>query len=453
MEAMGLVVSPYTNPFYSDGLAPLLAQAFPAEDVAALNAAATPRLFVTATDVTSNGRAIFTQPDISTDAIRASACLPTEFKAVTIGDAVYWDGGYLGNPALSPLLEHAQDLMLVLVNAFHRDAMPPHSAPAILDRAQRDHASTHPSCWRSTLSRRSIACSPSWRQRACLMPDATSRSACMPIRNDAFVEQLGFVSKNSTSWDFLSRLHDAGYQTAETWLGAHLGEIGSRSSFDVKAELTDRVLKAPPGTMAALPPLPCTTRSRATANRRLQPRAGDRSLCGCPSQPAGQRKQAAVLPGEPAACRADGAAWQRADDGSSIVAMRVASLQLAPSKWPQPWPMQGAAMRITSRVPRGRRCQDLRRNRLRLAQVTDAESGILGGSHHAEHLGIGHVWLCTGTEDWSLGRSSPWFDDLLWSERAGGARGCAAGARTVTAPKRSAPRLQVGASAGTGRRA
>jgi NTE family protein len=76
------------------------------------------------------------------------------------------------------------------------------------------------------------------------------------IRNDAFVEQLGFVSKNSTSWDFLSRLHDAGYQTAETWLGAHLGEIGSRSSFDVKAELTDRVLKAPPGTMAALPPLP-----------------------------------------------------------------------------------------------------------------------------------------------------------------------------------------------------
>jgi hypothetical protein len=36
------------------------------------------------------------------------------------------------------------------------------------------------------------------------------------IRNDAFVEQLGFVSKNSTSWSFLSSLHDAGFQTADT---------------------------------------------------------------------------------------------------------------------------------------------------------------------------------------------------------------------------------------------
>jgi NTE family protein len=65
LEAVGLVVSPYTNPFYSDALAPLVAQAFPEVDLRALNAAATPRLFITATDVVSNGRAIFTQPDIS----------------------------------------------------------------------------------------------------------------------------------------------------------------------------------------------------------------------------------------------------------------------------------------------------------------------------------------------------------------------------------------------------
>jgi NTE family protein len=103
LEAIGLVVSPYTNPFYSDALAPLVAQAFPAADLAALNGADGPRLFLTATDVTSNGRAIFTQPDISTEALRASACLPSDFKAVSIGGVPYWDGGYLGNPSLSPL--------------------------------------------------------------------------------------------------------------------------------------------------------------------------------------------------------------------------------------------------------------------------------------------------------------------------------------------------------------
>jgi NTE family protein len=252
MEAMGLVVSPYTNPFYSDGLAPLLAQAFPAEDVAALNAAATPRLFVTATDVTSNGRAIFTQPDISTDAIRASACLPTEFKAVTIGDAVYWDGGYLGNPALAPLLEHAQDLMLVLVNAFHRDAMPPHSAPAILDRLNEI-------TFNASIVLEVNAIEAINRLLAELASAGVSYAGrykpirLHAIRNDTFVEQLGFVSKNSTSWDFLSRLHDAGFQTAEAWLSAHRGEIGIQSSFDVKAELTDRILKAPIVTAPATP--------------------------------------------------------------------------------------------------------------------------------------------------------------------------------------------------------
>jgi NTE family protein len=242
MEAIGLVVSPYTNPFYTDALAPLLAQTFPAADLVALNAATAPRLFVGATDVVSNGRAIFTQPDISNDALRASACLPTEFKAVTIGGAIYWDGGYLGNPPLAPLLDHAQDLMLVLVNAFHRDGMPPHSAPAIMDRLNEI-------TFNASVVLEIDAIETVNRLLAELAASGVSYAGhykpirLHAVRNDAFVEQLGFASKNSTSWDFLSRLHDAGYQTAETWLGAHRDDLGKRSSLDVKAELTDRVLK------------------------------------------------------------------------------------------------------------------------------------------------------------------------------------------------------------------
>ncbi|MGC1411761.1 MAG: patatin-like phospholipase family protein [Acetobacteraceae bacterium] len=242
MEAIGLVVSPYTNPFYADALAPLLAQAFPAADVAALNAAIAPRLFVGATDVVSNGRVIFTQPDISIDALRASACLPTEFKAVAIGGATYWDGGYLGNPALAPLLDHAQDLMLVLVNAFHRDGMPPHSAPAIMDRLNEV-------TFNASVVLEINAIETVNRLLAELAASGVTYAGqykpirLHAVRNDAFVEQLGFASKNSTSWDFLSRLHDVGYQTAETWLGAHSDDLGKQSSLDVKAELTDRVLK------------------------------------------------------------------------------------------------------------------------------------------------------------------------------------------------------------------
>jgi NTE family protein len=244
LEAFGLVVSPYTNPFYADALAPLVSQAFPDVDLAALNATAAPRLFVAATDVASNGRAIFTQPDISVAALRASACLPTEFKTVSIGGVPYWDGGYLGNPALSPLVDHAQDLVLVMVNAFHRDSMPPHSAPAILDRLNEITFNASVvleinaiEAINSVLAELAASGVPyAGRYRPVRLH---------AIRNDPFVEQLGFVSKHSTSSAFLSSLHDAGYQTAEAWLRAHRDDVGVRSSLDVKGELTDKVLKAP----------------------------------------------------------------------------------------------------------------------------------------------------------------------------------------------------------------
>ncbi len=252
LEAIGLVVSPYTDPFYTDALAPLIAQAFPAADLAALNAAAAPLLFVTATDVASNGRTIFTQPDISAASLRASAALPTEFKAVTIGGVPYWDGGYLGNPALSPLLDYAQDLLLVLVNPFQRDAMPPRTAPAILDRLNEVmfNASV-------VLEVNAIEAINSLLAELAEfgVPYAGRYKPIRlhAIRDDAYLATLGFQSKNSTSWTLLSALHDAGYQTADQWLAAHQDDLGKRASFNVKAELTDKVLKAPVPPMKARP--------------------------------------------------------------------------------------------------------------------------------------------------------------------------------------------------------
>jgi NTE family protein len=243
LEALGLVVSPYTNPFYADALAPLLGEAFSAADLAAVNHDDAPRLFVGATDTVSNARAVFTQPDISTDALRASACLPTEFKAVSIGDIPYWDGGYLGNPPLAPLLDHADDLMLVLVNAFHRDGMPPHSARAIMDRLNEV-------TFNASVVLEINAIEAINRLLADLKNEGVRYAGryrpirLHAIRNDAFVEKLGFVSKSSTSWEFLSGLRDAGYKTADAWLYSHLHTVGKRSSLDAKAELTDKVLKA-----------------------------------------------------------------------------------------------------------------------------------------------------------------------------------------------------------------
>ncbi len=65
----------------------------------------------------------------------ASACLPLVFQAVTIDGAPYWDGGYVGNPALFPLFEvkATEDILIVRVNPIER-AGAPRSAPDIIAR-------------------------------------------------------------------------------------------------------------------------------------------------------------------------------------------------------------------------------------------------------------------------------------------------------------------------------
>ena len=56
----------------------------------------------------------------------ASACLPTVFQAVEIDGVPYWDGGYMGNPALFPLFYETMtdDILLVQINPLERRQTP-----------------------------------------------------------------------------------------------------------------------------------------------------------------------------------------------------------------------------------------------------------------------------------------------------------------------------------------
>ena len=65
----------------------------------------------------------------------ASACLPNLYQAVEIEGEHYWDGGYIGNPALFPLIYNceARDIVIVHVNPIERRDVPI-TAPDILSR-------------------------------------------------------------------------------------------------------------------------------------------------------------------------------------------------------------------------------------------------------------------------------------------------------------------------------
>jgi NTE family protein len=76
-----------------------------------------PALTVSATDVATGEAELFGNESIDVDVLCASSCLPFVFPAVQIGGRHYWDGGYAGNPPLSPLLQPDLPQKLIVIRA------------------------------------------------------------------------------------------------------------------------------------------------------------------------------------------------------------------------------------------------------------------------------------------------------------------------------------------------
>jgi hypothetical protein len=93
------------------------------------------KLFITATNVRTGRGHVFKNGTITPDVLLASACLPTMFQAIEIDGEPYWDGGYSGNPTITPLIREckSRDTILVQINPIERNE-PARSASEILNR-------------------------------------------------------------------------------------------------------------------------------------------------------------------------------------------------------------------------------------------------------------------------------------------------------------------------------
>ena len=90
------------------------------------------KLFITATNVRTGRGTCSSNDEITPDVLLASACLPTMFQAIEIDGEPYWDGGYSGNPTITPLIREckSQDTILVQINPVERPEIAAH-APTI----------------------------------------------------------------------------------------------------------------------------------------------------------------------------------------------------------------------------------------------------------------------------------------------------------------------------------
>jgi NTE family protein len=190
------------------------------------------KLFITATRVRTGQARVFRNADLSPDVLLASGCLPTLFQAVEIDGEDYWDGGYAGNPTITPLVREctSSDTLLIQVNPVERDETP-RSARDIISRLNEV-------AFNAPLLKelRMIAL---LRRAADAGSDEGRHWAQMRIHRIASDEmtKLGYSSKLNAEWAFLTMLRDEGRRSADAFLAEHAGSIGVRSSLDLDALL------------------------------------------------------------------------------------------------------------------------------------------------------------------------------------------------------------------------
>lgn len=228
-DMMARMVSPYQlNPGGSNPLRAILENVV---DFKALPRSPV-KLFITATNVRTGRARLFRNADITPDVLLASACLPTMFQAVEIDGEHYWDGGYTGNPTLTPLVREctSHDTILVQINPIVRDAIPT-SARDILNRL--NEVSFNAPLLKEL---RMIAV---LRQVADPGESEGAQWAAMRIHriSSPKLDALGSSSKVNAERAFLELLRDEGRAAADAFLVQHGNDVGVRSTFDIDALL------------------------------------------------------------------------------------------------------------------------------------------------------------------------------------------------------------------------
>lgn len=200
MNTLERLASPYQlNPFELNPLRDVLEKQVDFDQVKACSA----------TNVRTGLPRVFRQGEITLDVVMASAYLPDMFKAIEIDDEAYWDGGFIGNPTLSPLVDESdrRDMVIVQISPIRHDKVPT-TATEIRDRMNE------------------ITFNSS------LVKKLRSIALLQRIIGGEGLEHLPASSKMNTGLDFLLYLHDLSRKSAKNWIKAKLAGPGERSIFD-----------------------------------------------------------------------------------------------------------------------------------------------------------------------------------------------------------------------------
>ncbi len=229
LDVIGRFFSPYQlNPRGEHPLRPLLEE-FVTFDL--VRASKDLKVFINTTNVLTGTLRIFREHEMTVDMVLASTCLPTLFHAVEIDGQPYWDGGYIANPALFPMLEATgvQDILMVQINPL-RIAEAPRDARGIINRLGEI-------TFNSSLIKEVRMLDQKNRLIAAGDLDAAKHppTNLHMIHGGQDLQRFDNSSKLLTEWEFLTQLRDIGRRLADEWLAENRAAIGVRSSLDTAA--------------------------------------------------------------------------------------------------------------------------------------------------------------------------------------------------------------------------
>ena len=228
MDLWTSMVSPYdTNPLNINPLKDVLEEVL---EVDALRACDTMKLFISATHVKSGQVRVFNTAEMSVDVLLASACLPQMFQAVEIEGEHYWDGGYMGDPAIHPLIYHCDtaDMVLVQITPIYRDDVPKQP----IDITNRVNEINFNSSLIAEM--RAIDFVKRLIKDGKLEEGAYKDMRVHRIYDPASFAELNASSKMNPSLEFFEHLKALGRSSCAHWINEHKKHIGKKSTVDIR---------------------------------------------------------------------------------------------------------------------------------------------------------------------------------------------------------------------------
>ena len=185
------------------------------------------KMFFAATHVGTGKIKLFTNADISLDVLMATTCLPTAFQAVEVDGEYYWDGGYIANPAIFPLINEctAKDIVVVQLTKSYIAHLPKQRAQ-ILDRFSEI---TFNSCLVREI--RAVYFMTRLLDEGKVVDPSLRRINLHVIKDDTTFNGLSSASTMNTDWVFLHKLRRAGQRSGEKWIRDYYDELGQDMPF------------------------------------------------------------------------------------------------------------------------------------------------------------------------------------------------------------------------------